>query len=559
MNKQIDLLSFNNDQKSNLKSNSSDVSSKKEGSSLFDALLMRGKDALLKDSTKEQSDDKDIGKNSLKQEDLSENEFNKNSDNQENRTTNKMNNSGNSLLDRMILEATKKTNNQEDSKKLKENFKNEEKVEEDFTLDKKIDRKDITNQEDIVKKDTKNIKEQEENQEDSNKLKDNFKNEEKVEEDFTLDKKYDKDNSTQLGDKKEVEKLQNSSFVSLNGSNEEFKSQKNKEILNSSDKKIFVKNEQTILLDENILDEIKVDSNEEDVLIKNQKSNDFFTTSFLSSQKNSVLSQMIMNKSVGLKTLQGAETLKDITSGAKILDLGLEDIDVQIDDENATFNEIKQRVQNNSLLLNKLALNTSVIEKVVDDTLQTTNQVLSSSLSKTNVDLSNSKDESVDINVNPTLALSIQNKIIGAKQQLSSMMSDIARSMYENYKPPVTAFRINLMPSQLGHIAILMKNTKDNSLSINLSLSESSTHDAMVENQGVLRDSLHKTFNQDQNQTSFDLDFQLEDSTSKDSSSNGNNNQNGQNKQSNFKENSSDDMMQTIINNQDLTEDSNYM
>ncbi len=31
------------------------------------------------------------------------------------------------------------------------------------------------------------------------------------------------------------------------------------------------------------------------------------------------------------------------------------------------------------------------------------------------------------------------------------MMSDVARQMYENYKPPVTVFRINLNPGDFGN------------------------------------------------------------------------------------------------------------
>ncbi len=236
----------------------------------------------------------------------------------------------------------------------------------------------------------------------------------------------------------------------------------------------------------------------------------------------------------------------------EILDLGLKDFDIQIDEE-SSIKEIKQRVESNSSILNKLALNTTKTEKVIDEALQTTKQVSSSNTANNTTD---SKDESVDINVNSNLALSIQNRIIGAKQQLSSMMSDIARSMYENYKPPVTAFRINLIPAQLGHIAILMKNDKENSLSINLTLSQSSTHDTMVENQSSLRDALHKTFNSGQNQTSFNLDFSMENGNSSQTYSQEDNNSNTQN---NSKQHSSDEIMESIIQNQDVAEDLNYM
>ena len=67
--------------------------------------------------------------------------------------------------------------------------------------------------------------------------------------------------------------------------------------------------------------------------------------------------------------------------------------------------------------------------------------------------------DDVSVNVNSPLSYNIQSRIIGAKQQMSMMMSDIARQMYENYKPPVTVFKINLNPLELGNISILMKNT----------------------------------------------------------------------------------------------------
>jgi flagellar hook-length control protein FliK len=104
------------------------------------------------------------------------------------------------------------------------------------------------------------------------------------------------------------------------------------------------------------------------------------------------------------------------------------------------------------------------------------------------------------------------------------MMSDIAKQMYENYKPPVTVFRINLNPLHLGSIAIMMKNDKDNALSISMSVSNNSTLDAMVDNQNVLRNSLNKTF---EDTTKFNLDFNSNEQNNNQSS---NNNQSGNRK-----------------------------
>ncbi len=129
-----------------------------------------------------------------------------------------------------------------------------------------------------------------------------------------------------------------------------------------------------------------------------------------------------------------------------------------------------------------------------------------------NTKISSSKNNSVEnekivnLNISPSLALSIQSKIIGAKQGMSSMMSELAKKMYTNYKAPLTSFRINLFPSQMGSIAIMMKNDKDSGISISMNMSNTSTLDAFIENQQSLKDSLNKTFN---NNTSFNLDFNM--------------------------------------------------
>ena len=113
-------------------------------------------------------------------------------------------------------------------------------------------------------------------------------------------------------------------------------------------------------------------------------------------------------------------------------------------------------------------------------------------------------------------------KIIGAKQQMSTMMSDIARQMYENYKPPVSVFRINLNPLELGSIAIMMKSDKNNALSISMNISNNTTLEALVENQNILRNSLNKTFDEN---TKFNLDFSSSNQNNNQSSNNQNNNQ----------------------------------
>lgn len=543
------------------------------------------------DLKKEQNENKNItnNKNDLKDETSLESLKNIEA------TLNKDKNSKNEKTDNNfeIKKERLSKKNIENTQNLNSNIKNDDlKVQENLeknNIEKKVTEDKVSSKDENLQQEqekdlkVKNAKPDLNLEKNENSPKENKKADEKILNQNELQKPSGQTTEIKTTKEQNLSETLNSNNKNIKESEEQIKDIKGDKTLDSLDEEALSKTEQRVNLDKNSLDETKdenraeksekkdsitplVQEKKESVLLNknpndieksekqnsSQKSNDFMTNIFLSTQKNSVLSQMIMNKSEGVKTLKGAESLKDIKEGAETLDLGLKDLDIQID-EDSSIKEIKQRVQNNSSILNKLALNTNKTEKVIDEALQTTKQVSSSNTVNNTTD---SKDESVDINVNSNLALSIQNRIIGAKQQLSSMMSDIARSMYENYKPPVTAFRINLIPAQLGHIAILMKNDKENSLSINLTLSQSSTHDSMVENQSSLRDALHKTFNSGQNQTSFNLDFSMEGGNSSQTYSQEDNNPNTQN---NSKQHSSDEIMESIIQNQDVAEDLNYM
>ena len=100
------------------------------------------------------------------------------------------------------------------------------------------------------------------------------------------------------------------------------------------------------------------------------------------------------------------------------------------------------------------------------------------------------------------LTPNLQNKIIGAQQKMGSFMSEVARNMYLNYKPPVTAFRVNLNPANLGTISIMMKANKiDNSLSVSMNLSNSNTMEAFTENKVALQSAIQKQFTETSNVT----------------------------------------------------------
>ncbi|MCG3656967.1 flagellar hook-length control protein FliK [Aliarcobacter butzleri] len=232
-------------------------------------------------------------------------------------------------------------------------------------------------------------------------------------------------------------------------------------------------------------------------------SKDFVSNIYLGEQKNSMVNQFLFNKNEALKLLQnGSISLEDIEKSANILNLELDDVSVEQDTTIQTLKNAKQDLDLSSekknildTMLSEKNIRSADIKNLITQSVEASSALLDNTL---NV----SSDVTVDIN--PTLLNNIQSRIIGAKQQMSQMMSDVARQMYENYKPPVTVFKINLNPVELGSISILMKNDKNNGLNISMSVSNMTTLDTLLGNQDLLRNSLAKTFNEN---TQFNLDF----------------------------------------------------
>ncbi|MCG3690933.1 flagellar hook-length control protein FliK [Aliarcobacter butzleri] len=236
---------------------------------------------------------------------------------------------------------------------------------------------------------------------------------------------------------------------------------------------------------------------------ENVVSKDFVSNIYLGEQKNSMVNQFLFNKNEALKLLQnGSISLEDIEKSANILNLELDDVSVEQDTTMQTLKNVKQDLDLSSekknildTMLSEKNIRSADIKNLITQSVEASSALLDNTL---NV----SGDVTVDIN--PTLLNNIQSRIIGAKQQMSQMMSDVARQMYENYKPPVTVFKINLNPVELGSISILMKNDKNNGLNISMSVSNMTTLDTLLGNQDLLRNSLAKTFNEN---TQFNLDF----------------------------------------------------
>lgn len=250
------------------------------------------------------------------------------------------------------------------------------------------------------------------------------------------------------------------------------------------------------------------------------KQKEIVSSIYLSEQKNQLNTQLNFNKSEALNLLKDGASLDNIKKSASILDLGLEEVDVEkalsLDDviKKNSLRDLNDRKQILDTLLNEKNIRSVDVKNLITKSVEASSALLENKL--------NFVEDSV-LNVNSPLSFNIQTKIIGARQQMSNMMSDIAKQMYENYRPPVTVFRINLNPENLGSIAIMMKSEKNSDVSISMSVSNQATLDALVENQNLLRNSLVKTFEEN---TKFNLDF---------SSQERNQNNQGQQKQEDHK------------------------
>ncbi|RXJ56268.1 flagellar hook-length control protein FliK [Candidatus Marinarcus aquaticus] len=239
---------------------------------------------------------------------------------------------------------------------------------------------------------------------------------------------------------------------------------------------------------------------------------------YLTSQQSALNKASLENAYNAKKVLTEGTSVKDVQKSAQMLDLGLED--AQLIKEQELKNTLKEE------FISKLNFSKDVLKY----DLQKINEVISQSAKTTSLNNINIAQD-VEINLSSTAVYNIQNRIVGAQQQMNTMMSDVARNMYLNYKPPVTAFRMNLNPAHLGNIAVLIKNEKENGLSISLNMSNQNTLDSFVDNQAALRAALARNFNTDSN---INLSFNMQEGGSEQQASSSNSN-NAQQDQQNSK------------------------
>jgi len=162
--------------------------------------------------------------------------------------------------------------------------------------------------------------------------------------------------------------------------------------------------------------------------------------------------------------------------------------------------------------------------------------------------------ETVEIAVAKDAVQVLQNKIIGAQQKMGSFMSEIARNMYLNYKPPVTAFRVNLNPANLGSISIIMRANKiDNTLNVSMNLSNSNTMESFIENKTVLQNAIQRQFNDSSNLTiNFGMQNQNSENSFNEHFNQDTNNQNSE-------DNQSEKISEESIEEQEIIENNDYM
>ena len=229
---------------------------------------------------------------------------------------------------------------------------------------------------------------------------------------------------------------------------------------------------------------------------------------FLNAQKTSKEQTSLEQVKDAKINILDKKTIESVKSSAEKLELNIEDTDVKHLEEEGKKPISKDKadeLKTNTLINNK-SLNKVLIHQKVE-----ANNVVEI---KNNVNMSSVKedDKAVEIVVPKEIIPTLQNKIISAQQKVGSFMSDVARNMYLNYKPPVTAFRVNLNPANLGSISIIMKANKiDNSLTVSMNLSNSNTMEAFTENKAVLQNAIQRQFNESSN---VSIDFNMQDKNS---------------------------------------------
>ncbi len=263
------------------------------------------------------------------------------------------------------------------------------------------------------------------------------------------------------------------------------------------------------------------------------------------------------------KNIQENKTVGAVKQSAEDLELNPDEIEVeQVGEKGESKSELfakhekkvqEQFLQNKSL--NKMAIEQRTQNEAVDEEIEK-QAVQNKSTQESDAASSKQKETTVNINVPSGVSETIQTKIIGAQQRMGSFMSEVARNMYLNYKPPFTSFRMNLNPANLGTISIVMRaNKNDTNLNISMNMSSNATMDSFVENKAALQNALQRHLGEGSNVT---LNFGMQngnDSQSFDS----NMNQSQNNSSSTTQNDEGEAIVQNSIEQEEVTQTLNYM
>ncbi|MBD3841352.1 MAG: flagellar hook-length control protein FliK, partial [Campylobacterales bacterium] len=278
----------------------------------------------------------------------------------------------------------------------------------------------------------------------------------------------------------------------------------------------------------------------------------FLANVFLNNQK--VLQKRVSDQALKeSKDLLNQKEKGAIEKSAKILDLNPVKIEIEREEEvsnkttsikkdektksNKEFESKFFKNRLSSLSMQAKFAQNGVLNKhdIISNDLQDTTSLKTTSAKEPNTQeivRTSQKIESLPnimIQVPQEISQTIQTKIIAAKQQLNSFMSDLARNMYLNYKPPMTAFRISLNPANMGTIDVMMKANKvDNTLSISMNVANSGTMDLLNDNKQVLQSALLRNLG-DQTNISLGVSLQNGDSSGGEFANNQGQNGSGQN------------------------------
>jgi len=299
----------------------------------------------------------------------------------------------------------------------------------------------------------------------------------------------------------------------------------------------------------NIITNIKGDVDSEKPLLASM---------FLNAQK-SIKDKTLLEQAHDAKNnITDKKSIESVKESAKKLDLNLEKTEVNHEEEQGkkpVSTEKKEELKTNNLI-NTRTLNRAIIDQKIEANhvnVLRNNEISQKEIIKNSENEKKNNTEIVEMNVPKDIAQNLQNKIIGAQQKMGSFMNEVARNMYLNYKPPVTAFRVNLNPANLGTISIMLKANKvDNSLSVSMNLSNSNTMEAFTENKVALQSAIQRQFNETSNVT---INFNMQDQNSENDF-----NQNNQNNQKNNQDKEQNADSEFIdIEDQEIIETNDYM